>query len=83
MGDKLPPQTKFNNYGKLLTISAVEERDEGKYMCKVKNSVGEAVHYFDVIVEGRSTSGDNYVCVCECIFVSSKGELLTQGCQLF
>lgn len=51
MGDKLPPRAKFNNFGKLLTISAVEERDGGKYMCTAKNSAGDAVHYFDVIVE--------------------------------
>lgn len=54
MGDKLPPRTKFANFGKLLTLSAVEEGDGGKYMCTAKNSAGEAVHYFDVIVEGRS-----------------------------
>ncbi|XP_041801403.1 neural cell adhesion molecule L1-like protein isoform X2 [Chelmon rostratus] len=51
MGDELPSQTEFNNFGKLLTISAVEERDGGKYMCTAENSAGEAVHYFDVIVE--------------------------------
>ncbi|KAM9351194.1 cell adhesion molecule L1-like a isoform 2-T3 [Symphorus nematophorus] len=51
MGDDLPPRAKLDHYGKLLTISAVQERDEGKYMCSAKNSAGEAVHYFDVIVE--------------------------------
>ncbi|XP_067448015.1 neural cell adhesion molecule L1-like protein isoform X2 [Thunnus thynnus] len=51
MGDKLSTRTTFNNFGKLLTISAIEESDEGKYMCKAKNPAGEAVHYFDVIVE--------------------------------
>lgn len=51
MGEKLPQRTTFNKFGKLLTISAVEEGDGGKYMCTAKNSAGEAVHYFDVIVE--------------------------------
>ncbi|XP_069383141.1 cell adhesion molecule L1-like a isoform X4 [Paralichthys olivaceus] len=51
MGDKLPRRTKLKNFGKLLSISAVEERDQGKYMCIANNSAGEAVHYFDVIVE--------------------------------
>ncbi|XP_060912841.1 neural cell adhesion molecule L1-like protein isoform X9 [Labrus mixtus] len=51
LGDEMPRKTKFNNFGKQLTISAVEEMDAGKYMCSAKNSAGEAVHYFDVIVE--------------------------------
>ncbi|XP_023283342.1 neural cell adhesion molecule L1-like protein isoform X3 [Seriola lalandi dorsalis] len=51
MGDKLPLRTQFNNFGKLLTISAVDETGEGKYMCKANNSAGQTVHYFDVIVE--------------------------------
>ncbi|XP_029132891.1 neural cell adhesion molecule L1-like protein isoform X9 [Labrus bergylta] len=51
LGDEMPRKTKFNNFGKQLTISAVEETDAGKYMCSAKNSAGEAVHYFDVIVE--------------------------------
>nr|XP_061802427.1 neural cell adhesion molecule L1-like protein [Nerophis lumbriciformis] len=51
MGDKLTPRATFDNFGKLLTIAAIEESDEGKYMCIAKNSVGQAVHYFDVIVE--------------------------------
>lgn len=52
MGDELPTRTKLHSFGKVLTISAIEERDEGKYMCIAKSSAGEAVHYFDVIVEG-------------------------------
>lgn len=51
MGDRLPPRRKLNNFGKLLSISAVDERDGGKYMCKAQNSAGETVHYFDVTVE--------------------------------
>ncbi|KAM7404540.1 hypothetical protein PAMP_011882 [Pampus punctatissimus] len=51
MGDKLSTRTQFTNFGKLLTISAIEESDEGRYMCIAKSSAGEAVHYFDVIVE--------------------------------
>ncbi|KAG7521118.1 hypothetical protein JOB18_043106 [Solea senegalensis] len=51
LGAKLPPRTKFKKFGKQLTIPAVAESDEGKYMCTVKNPAGEVVHYFDVIVE--------------------------------
>ncbi|XP_077459606.1 neural cell adhesion molecule L1-like protein isoform X13 [Stigmatopora argus] len=51
MGDKLTPRATFDNFGKLLTIAAIEESDEGKYMCLAKNYFGQAVHYFDVIVE--------------------------------
>ncbi|KAM9343567.1 cell adhesion molecule L1-like a isoform 2-T6 [Pholidichthys leucotaenia] len=51
MGDSMPARAKQKNFDKLLTISAVEERDQGKYMCTVENSVDKAVHYFDVIVE--------------------------------
>uniref|UniRef100_A0A3Q2YCU6 Neural cell adhesion molecule L1 n=1 Tax=Hippocampus comes TaxID=109280 RepID=A0A3Q2YCU6_HIPCM len=51
MGDELPARAKLDNFGKLLTIAAIEESDEGKYMCLAKNSAGQAVHYFDVIVE--------------------------------
>lgn len=51
LGDRLPPRAQLNNFGKMLRISAVEESDGGKYMCTAKNSAGEAVHYFDVIVE--------------------------------
>lgn len=51
MGDSLPERTKFDNFGKLLTVSNVDASVEGKYMCKAQNSEGEEVHYFDVIVE--------------------------------
>ncbi|KAM6982682.1 cell adhesion molecule L1-like a isoform 3-T3 [Tautogolabrus adspersus] len=51
LGEEMPRKTKYDNFGKQLTISAVEEADAGKYMCSAKNSAGEAVHYFDVIVE--------------------------------
>nr|XP_057941172.1 neural cell adhesion molecule L1-like protein isoform X8 [Doryrhamphus excisus] len=51
MGDNLSTRAKLDNFGKLLTIAAVEERDEGKYMCLAKSPAGQAVHYFDVIVE--------------------------------
>ncbi|XP_078026250.1 cell adhesion molecule L1-like a isoform X8 [Epinephelus lanceolatus] len=51
MGDNLPPRTKYANFGKLLTISAVDGRDQGRYMCTAQNYAGKAVHYFDVIVE--------------------------------
>lgn len=55
MGVKLPSRAKLSNFGKLLTITSVDETDEGKYMCKAHNSAGYEVHYVDVIVEGRST----------------------------
>ncbi|XP_028264938.1 cell adhesion molecule L1-like a isoform X2 [Parambassis ranga] len=51
MGDSLSARGKLSNFNKLLTISAVEESVEGKYMCTAQNSAGKAVHYFDVIVE--------------------------------
>ncbi|XP_055366310.1 neural cell adhesion molecule L1-like protein isoform X5 [Betta splendens] len=51
MGEKLPPRTKFSKFDKLLTIKAVEESDQGQYMCTASNSAGETVHYFDVTVE--------------------------------
>lgn len=62
MGEKLSPRTEFDNFGRLLILSEVEEGDGGKYMCKAKNSAGEAVHYFDVVVEGAFTAP-----LCECV----------------
>lgn len=52
MGEKLPPRTEFDHFGRLLILPEVEESDEGKYMCKAQNSAGDVVHYFDVMVEG-------------------------------
>lgn len=49
---KLPTRTNIKNYGKWLIITKVTEEDSGKYMCKAKNSAGEAVHFFDITVEG-------------------------------
>lgn len=53
MGQKLPEKAKLENHGKLLTIARAEEEDAGKYMCKAKNLLGEAVHHFTVTVEGN------------------------------
>lgn len=51
MGHSLPARTNMSNFQRLLTISAVDDRDQGKYMCLAENSAGKAVHYFDVVVE--------------------------------
>lgn len=56
MWDNLPKRSHIKNFGKLLTIPAVTELDEGKYMCKAKNELGEAVHHFNVVVEGMFTT---------------------------
>ncbi|XP_060897359.1 neural cell adhesion molecule L1-like protein isoform X2 [Labrus mixtus] len=52
MGYQLPIKAKLENHGKLLLVQHVELEDSGKYMCKAKNTHGEAVHYFTVTVEG-------------------------------
>ncbi|KAG7268054.1 hypothetical protein CRUP_024986 [Coryphaenoides rupestris] len=46
-GEQLPSRAERVNFGKLLTVAHVSEEDEGKYICKVRNTVGEAIHYFD------------------------------------
>ncbi|XP_043081173.1 cell adhesion molecule L1-like a isoform X3 [Puntigrus tetrazona] len=51
MWDNLPERTQIKNYGKLLTIPDVTDQDEGKYLCKAKNDLGEAVHHFQVVVQ--------------------------------
>ncbi|XP_022600684.1 neural cell adhesion molecule L1-like protein isoform X3 [Seriola dumerili] len=51
VGDRLPVKAKRENHGKLLIVPSVEQEDSGKYMCKAKNALGEAVHYFIVTVE--------------------------------
>lgn len=52
MGQRLPTKAKTESHGKLLIVPDVEQEDGGKYMCKAKNTLGEAVHYFTVTVEG-------------------------------
>lgn len=54
MSQRLPTKAKIESHGKLLIVPDVEQKDGGKYMCKAKNSLGEAVHYFTVTVEGIS-----------------------------
>ncbi|XP_041860715.1 neural cell adhesion molecule L1-like protein isoform X2 [Melanotaenia boesemani] len=51
MGGSLASRTKMSNFNKLLTITAVDEKDQGQYMCMAENSAGKVVHYFNVIVE--------------------------------
>uniref|UniRef100_A0A8C2JCQ4 Neural cell adhesion molecule L1-like protein n=1 Tax=Cyprinus carpio TaxID=7962 RepID=A0A8C2JCQ4_CYPCA len=51
MWENLPNRTQIKKFGKLLTIPNVTDQDEGKYMCKAKNDLGEAEHYFQVVVE--------------------------------
>ncbi|XP_047463395.1 neural cell adhesion molecule L1-like protein isoform X3 [Mugil cephalus] len=51
MGDKLNERVELSNFNRLLTLPAVEEKDQGKYTCTAQNSAGNEVHYFDVIVE--------------------------------
>ncbi|XP_030634254.1 neural cell adhesion molecule L1-like protein [Chanos chanos] len=51
VGYALPDRAAVENHGKLLIIEDVNEEDEGKYMCKAKNALGDAVHYFVVTVE--------------------------------
>uniref|UniRef100_A0A3P8VIZ7 Neural cell adhesion molecule L1-like protein n=1 Tax=Cynoglossus semilaevis TaxID=244447 RepID=A0A3P8VIZ7_CYNSE len=51
IGHRLPPKAMKENHGKLLIVPKVNQDDSGKYMCKAKNGIGEAVHYFIVRVE--------------------------------
>uniref|UniRef100_A0A8C9Z718 Neural cell adhesion molecule L1-like protein n=1 Tax=Sander lucioperca TaxID=283035 RepID=A0A8C9Z718_SANLU len=51
IGHQLPIKAKVENHGKLLLVPRVEQEDSGKYMCKAKNGLGEAVHYFTLKVE--------------------------------
>lgn len=51
-------------------------------MCTAKNPAGEAVHYFDVIVEGKSTSGPNdipYARLSEAFVCASEGKAADTG----
>ncbi|TRY58156.1 hypothetical protein DNTS_014193 [Danionella cerebrum] len=51
MWGTLPERSQFKNFGKLLSIPDVREDDDGKYMCKAKNHLGEDVHQYQVVVE--------------------------------
>ncbi|XP_015815440.3 neural cell adhesion molecule L1-like protein isoform X6 [Nothobranchius furzeri] len=51
IGLGLPDGAEVENHGKLLIIPRADQKDSGKYMCKAKNPLGEAVHYFTVTVE--------------------------------
>ncbi|XP_013871242.1 neural cell adhesion molecule L1-like protein isoform X3 [Austrofundulus limnaeus] len=51
LGESLTDRVKLSNFKRLLTISSVDQKDQGKYMCTAENSAGKAVHYFDVTVE--------------------------------
>uniref|UniRef100_W5MUN0 Neural cell adhesion molecule L1-like protein n=1 Tax=Lepisosteus oculatus TaxID=7918 RepID=W5MUN0_LEPOC len=51
VGADMPEQARKENHGKLIRIPNVQEEDDGKYMCKAKNSLGEVHHYFHVTVE--------------------------------
>ncbi|KAM6924398.1 neural cell adhesion molecule L1-like protein [Xenentodon cancila] len=55
MGEPLSDRVKLSNFQKLLSISSVDEKDQGKYMCTAENPTGKAVHYFDIIVEEPPT----------------------------
>ncbi|XP_029990731.1 LOW QUALITY PROTEIN: neural cell adhesion molecule L1-like protein [Sphaeramia orbicularis] len=48
---ELPQKAQVESHGKLLIIPRAEQEDSGKYLCKAKNRLGEAVHYFTVTVE--------------------------------
>ncbi|KAG1962072.1 cell adhesion molecule L1-like a isoform X2 [Pimephales promelas] len=49
--DNLPKRSLIKNFGKVLTIPNITELDEGKYMCKAKNDLDEAVRHFNIVVE--------------------------------
>lgn len=51
LGRQLPVKAKLENHGKLLIVPRVDQEDDGKYMCKAKNALGEVLHYFTLMVE--------------------------------
>ncbi|XP_060622312.2 neural cell adhesion molecule L1-like protein isoform X1 [Anolis sagrei] len=68
----------IENYGKLLKIEQVTDKDEGSYECIARNALGEARHVFEVDVEepptwvtkpesGVFSIGRSFVRVCEAV----------------
>ncbi|XP_017282449.1 neural cell adhesion molecule L1-like protein isoform X2 [Kryptolebias marmoratus] len=51
LNHQLPVKAQLVNHGKLLMVPQAEQEDSGQYMCKAKNPLGEAVHYFTVSIE--------------------------------
>ncbi|KAM8916743.1 neural cell adhesion molecule L1-like protein isoform 3-T5 [Spinachia spinachia] len=51
LGRRLPDKVKMENHRKRLIVPRVDREDGGKYMCKAKNALGEAIHYFTLTVE--------------------------------
>lgn len=63
MGHQLPNKAKVESHGKLLIVPRVDQEDNGKYMCKAKNSLAEVVHYFTVTVEGKHDPLTHQICM--------------------
>uniref|UniRef100_A0AAQ4PZI7 Neural cell adhesion molecule L1-like protein n=1 Tax=Gasterosteus aculeatus aculeatus TaxID=481459 RepID=A0AAQ4PZI7_GASAC len=51
LGHQLPDKVRLENHRKRLIVPKVDREDDGKYMCKAKNALGEATHYFTLTVE--------------------------------
>ncbi|XP_021177680.2 cell adhesion molecule L1-like a isoform X2 [Fundulus heteroclitus] len=51
MGETMPDRIILDSFQKKLTIPAVDEKDQGTYMCMAENPAGKIAHYFYVTVE--------------------------------